>query len=78
MVSGSSFPPGLPEGERARWNAMTQAQRKKAAARISAFEGWRSGNLDIDDAVKACKVAEIHVQENDAVSEGQLLAVLET
>jgi citrate lyase gamma subunit len=53
MVSDSSFPLGLPESERARWNAMTQAQRKKAAARISAFEGWRTGTLGIDDAVKA-------------------------
>jgi hypothetical protein len=53
MSDDETFPPGLPEADRARWSMMTPAQRSKARARLAAFQAWTSDEMGIDEAVKA-------------------------
>lgn len=50
-VSSSSFPPRLPDADRARWLQMTPDQRENALKRIQAFDGWHATELRLADAV---------------------------
>lgn len=47
-----SYPPSLPEDDRAEWALMAPSQRERAARRLAAFEAWFAGDLGIADAVK--------------------------
>lgn len=47
------FPAELPQTDLPKWQKLTRAQRINAAKRISAFDSWQSGKLDIDTAIEA-------------------------
>jgi hypothetical protein len=50
---GDTFPPALPETDRARWFAMTPKQRQKVTLRLAAITSWRDGAIGIDEAIEA-------------------------
>lgn len=47
------IPASLPGSDGAKWDAMTPQQRARAAERLEAIEGWRAGDLPLDEAVAA-------------------------
>jgi hypothetical protein len=42
------MPEALPEADRARWEGLTAAQRRRAVTRISAIERWNGDSIPID------------------------------
>lgn len=48
-----AMPAQLPDADLDRWDAMTAAQRRRAADRLAAIEGWNSGALRIEAALEA-------------------------
>lgn len=48
-----NFPASLPESDRANWSALTANQRSRARERLRAIEGWRAGDLSLEEAMAA-------------------------
>ncbi len=53
----ATMPTQLPEVDRGRWNAMTAGQRRRASDRLKAIEGWNSGTLEIESALKLTELS---------------------